>query len=92
MRDYLGLPAGNGIRQVADISTTSLDAFRLYVQGVDAFVKYRWHDAESLLQRAVAIDPEFADAYLHLAHVNFFLARPARQHEYLGKAASSRTD
>jgi tetratricopeptide (TPR) repeat protein len=90
MRGDLGLPVGAGIRQVAEISTTSLEAFRLYASGVDAFVNYRWDAAESALQRAVAIDNGFADAYLHLAHVNFFLGRPARQHEYLGKAAEHR--
>jgi tetratricopeptide (TPR) repeat protein/predicted Ser/Thr protein kinase len=87
IRDDIGLRAGDGIRDVAEVSTASLDAFRLYAQGVDAFVNYHWEGAEPLLQRAVAIDPNFADAYLHLAHVNFFLGRPGLQQEYLRRAA-----
>ena len=75
------------IRRISDISTLSLPAFRLYLQGVDEFSEYRWDDARSLLERAVEIDPSFADAYLHLAHVHFFLGRYALQEEYLRKAA-----
>src|SRR5204862_2804403 len=83
IRDDVGVRTADGIRQVADISTTSLDAYRLYTLGVQAFENYLWASAQPLLERAVALDPDFADAYLHLAHVNYFLERPALQQEYL---------
>ena len=87
IRDDVGFGDSGEIRRVSDISTVSLPAFRLYLQGVDEFLKYRWDDARSLLERAVEIDPSFADAYLHLAHVHFFLGRYALQEKYLRKAA-----
>jgi serine/threonine protein kinase/tetratricopeptide (TPR) repeat protein len=87
IRSGVGLPDMAGIRSVADVSTASLDAFRLYTQGVDAWVNARDEDASRAFLAAVRIDPGFAEAYMHLASVAGFGGRPADRRVYLEKAA-----
>ena len=72
IRDGIGFRDAAGIRKVSDVSTSSLEAFQLYSQAVDALINTRMDDAEKLLERAVAIDPGFADAYLQLADASNF--------------------
>jgi tetratricopeptide (TPR) repeat protein len=87
IRDGIGFRDATGIRKVSDVSTTSLDAFRLYSQGVDALFNTRMDDAQKLLERAVAIDPTFADAYLQLADASNFRGFFGLRQVYLRKAA-----
>jgi tetratricopeptide (TPR) repeat protein/predicted Ser/Thr protein kinase len=86
IRDGIGFRDAAGIRKVSDVSTTSLEAFQLYSQGVEALFATRMDDAEKLLERAVAIDPTFADAYLQLADASNFRGLLGLQREYLRKA------
>ena len=87
IRDGIGFRDATGIRKVSDVSTTSLEAFQLYSQAVDALFNTRMDDAQKLLERAVAIDPTFADAYLQLADASNFRGLLGLQREYLRKAA-----
>ena len=87
IRDGVGFRDAANIRGVADVSSNSLEAYRLYSLGVDAYSNVRPEDAQQLFERAVAIDPAFAAAYLHLAFVNDFIGRPVARRHYLGKAA-----
>jgi serine/threonine-protein kinase len=87
IRGGVGLPDDPQIRHVADVSSRSLDAFRLFSQGTEAFVNARADDARAALEEAVRIDPAFAEAYLQLASVAAFSGQPARRREYLEKAA-----
>jgi tetratricopeptide (TPR) repeat protein len=86
IRDGIGFRDATGIRKVSDVSTSSLEAFRLYSQAEDALINTRMDDAEKLLERAVAIDPGFADVYLHLATASSFRGLVGLQREYLRKA------
>jgi tetratricopeptide (TPR) repeat protein len=88
IRTGIGFRDVSEVRSVADVSSASLEAYRLYSLGVDAYVNVRWADARSLLEKAVAIDPGFAAAYLHLALVNDLDGRLADRQDYLAKAAS----
>ena len=87
IRDGIGFRDATSIRRVSDVSTTSLEAFRLYSQAEDALFNSRMDDAEELLERAVAIDPTFADAYVQLADASKFRGFVGLQREYLRKAA-----
>jgi tetratricopeptide (TPR) repeat protein/predicted Ser/Thr protein kinase len=87
IRDGIGFQDATSIRRVSDVSTTSLEAFRLYSQAEDAMFNSRMDDAEELLERAVAIDPTFADAYVQLANASRFRGFVGLQREYLRKAA-----
>ena len=72
IRDGIGFREATGIRKVSDVSTASLEAFQWYSQGLDALFNTRMDDAQNLFERAVAIDPTFADAYLQLAEATGF--------------------
>lgn len=65
VRDSLNVtPAGTAT--IADVSSTSLEAYRLYIEGLDARRNLRLADARRALERAVRLDPTFASAYLQL--------------------------
>ncbi|MGH9333936.1 MAG: tetratricopeptide repeat protein, partial [Vicinamibacteria bacterium] len=52
-----------------EMTTTSLDAFRLYTEGTEARKHLRVGDAKRLLLEAVRIDPAFALAYFELQEI-----------------------
>ncbi len=87
IRMAAGFSDATGIRRVADVSSASLEAYRLYSEGVDACLNVRWADAHKLLEAAVATDPGFADAYLQLAVVAISRGSQVSRREYLRKAA-----
>ena len=87
IRDGIGLGTEATVRHVAEISSASPEAYRLYSNGVDAFNNARWADAANLLEQAVAIDPEFAQAYLNLALVHQWLGNSESAETYLRKSA-----
>ncbi len=53
--------------KLAETTTASLDALKLYTQAGDLMGRGRLDEARTLLERAVEIDPEFARAYASLA-------------------------
>jgi serine/threonine-protein kinase len=87
IRAASGFSDTGGVRGVADVSSSSLEAYRLYSEGVDACLNVRWADAHVLLQQAIVIDPGFAEAYLQLAIVAMSRGAQASRREYLQKAA-----
>lgn len=87
IRDSAGIGGAGDLRPIADVSTRSLEAYRLYSQGVDAWANLRLDEARGLLEQAVGIDPMFAEAYLQLALTSGPAGRPAERNGYLRKAA-----
>jgi len=87
IRAAAGFGDASGVRRVADVSSSSLEAYRLYSEGVDACLNIRWVDAQRLLDQAIAIDPGFAEAHLQLAHVATARGMRVARQEYLRKAA-----
>ncbi len=55
---------------IAEVATGSMEAYNLFLQGREAFEKWYYPDARRLLGMAVALDPEFAMAYLYLGQVD----------------------
>jgi len=88
IRDGIGLGKDIDLRKIAEISSASLEAYRLYSDGMDAYFNARWPDAQKLLEQAVAVDPEFTQAYLSLASVCQWAGRPAAAEKYLRQAAA----
>jgi non-specific serine/threonine protein kinase len=82
IRDAVGLDDAQNVRNVTTVSSTSLEAYRLYSEGKQAAANVRMHDAEKLLKAAVAIDPSFAEAYLWLAHASGALGHKTARQEY----------
>ena len=64
IRDGVGFRNAAAMRHVAEVSTSSLDAYRLYSEGLTAYNNTRSVDARNLFEKAVTIDPSFAQAVL----------------------------
>ena len=87
IRDGIGVLDGAPVRGIAEVSSASLEAYRLYSEGVDASLNVRWEEGAKLLEAAVAIDPSFGQAYLQLAFVAQLRGLPGARREHLRKAA-----
>ncbi|MCJ7582131.1 MAG: protein kinase, partial [Candidatus Aminicenantes bacterium] len=55
--------------RIADMTTSSMEAYNYFLQGREAYEKFYYDDARISLEKAVELDPEFAVAYLYLAQV-----------------------
>jgi serine/threonine protein kinase/Flp pilus assembly protein TadD len=66
--------AGKGVepaeRPIADVTTSSMDAYRYYLEGRENYRKLYTVDARIALEKAVKLDPDFAMAYYLLALSN----------------------
>jgi len=85
---YIG-GAGPAVTNVGApaVLTSSLEAFRYYSLGVEKAQALRNDEAENLLQKAVALDPDFAMAYARLGYVNGVTGNaPDKAKPYLEKA------
>jgi tetratricopeptide (TPR) repeat protein/predicted Ser/Thr protein kinase len=76
------------VRPVAEMSTASVDAYRAYLAGADAWFNYRLADARRHFQEAIALDPGFGLAYFHLSGVADFQGRVSESREWLQRAAA----
>jgi len=63
--------AKGGGSKLADLTTSSEEAYGLYLQGLDRYYRYDYAAAEESFRKAVAIDPGFALAYWRLAWMQF---------------------
>lgn len=87
IREVIGLGDASDIRHVADMSSRSLEAYRLYSEGMDAFANVRWEEAVRALDAAVEHDPTFAQAHLSLAYVHEEEGRTVAYRRHLQEAA-----
>ncbi len=54
-------------RNLKDLTTSSTDAYRHYLEGVDLYQKMYWEQATQSFERALAYDSTFAMAYYYLS-------------------------
>ncbi len=59
-----------GQKQIADVTTASLEAYDNYLKGLEAKDKFYYSDARKFFEKAVELDPEFAIAYFYLSEMN----------------------
>ena len=52
---------------IADVTTTSMDAYNYFLRGRDDYDKFYFEDARRFLEKAIELDSTFAVAYLYLA-------------------------
>ena len=52
--------------RVAEITTTSVDAYNYFLLGKTDYEKFYWNEARQVLEKAVSLDSTFAAAYLYL--------------------------
>ena len=65
-----GAKADEGLdRGLGDVTTSSIDAYRNYAEGINLHERFREAEAATLLEKAIAIDASFAMAYVKLAVV-----------------------
>lgn len=86
VRQSLNVAATPASPHVASVTSQSLEAYRLYLAGVDAVTNLRIQDARDLLQKAVSLDPTFAAAYLQLSDVTRRLGDEAGSEQYRRQA------
>jgi tetratricopeptide (TPR) repeat protein len=71
VRTDLGLGAGADLA-VGERTTTSLDAYQAYLEGVEESNALAFPDAARAFERAIEIDPTFGKAYYKLAVVRWW--------------------
>jgi serine/threonine protein kinase/Flp pilus assembly protein TadD len=59
----------DGGQPIADVTTSSMEAYRYFLRGRESYEKLYNQDARRSLQKAVELDPTFAVAYLYLAWI-----------------------
>ncbi len=69
IRANLNVSAGARGPAVAEITSSNPEAYRLYLEGIEALRNLRYSDAADRLNRAVQLDPAFASAYFNLAEI-----------------------
>jgi serine/threonine protein kinase/Tfp pilus assembly protein PilF len=55
--------------RIADVTTNSMEAYKYFLKGREAYEQISWEDARQYFERAVEIDSTFTMAYLNLAWV-----------------------
>jgi eukaryotic-like serine/threonine-protein kinase len=73
-------------RDLKEVTTTSIEAYREYVEGLDFHNRLRDTEAVPHLERAIAIDPKFAMALMKLAVAEGNLGHPLKRDEYSKRA------
>ena len=73
-------------KNLDEVSTKSLEAYRLYTEGVGYHERYQEEEAIPLLERAVELDPDFAMALAKLSVVHGNLGDADKAKEYAGRA------
>jgi eukaryotic-like serine/threonine-protein kinase len=88
VRDDLkvGAPTATGEKSVAEVTTTSPEAYRSYVEGVQLRLKFYFPEAEAALERAIELDKNFAMAYFKLSTMNGAQADQTSERRNLEKA------
>jgi tetratricopeptide (TPR) repeat protein/TolB-like protein len=77
IRDRLAVPISTAAvvdRDLSDVTTSSMNAYRLYTDGVNLISQNRYEEAIPSFERALEIDPEFAMAWakMSIVHRNIF--------------------
>ncbi|HEX6063757.1 MAG TPA: FlgO family outer membrane protein, partial [Longimicrobiales bacterium] len=79
-------PGGGLDRDLKDVTTSSMEAYRHYAAGIEQHQRARYMDAMPHFQRAVEIDPRFALAYVKMAVAAGNTGRAAERTQYARRA------
>ncbi|MEM1412186.1 MAG: TIR domain-containing protein, partial [Pseudomonadota bacterium] len=77
-------------RDLKEVTTESLEAYRFYVQGLQLDLRLKREEAIPLLQEAVRIDPSFAMAHARLGWIQQNIGRAAEARSSFNAAFSHR--
>ena len=73
-------------RDLREVTTSSIEAYRYYAEGINLHERLRSEQALPLLEKAVAIDPGFALAHTKLSVVHSNLGHSNLRDQYSAKA------
>ena len=73
-------------RDLKDVTTSSMEAYRYYAAGVEQNQRSRYLDALPLFEQATRVDPNFALAYVKMAVASGNIGRSNERDEYAKKA------
>ncbi len=79
-------PAGGLDRGLKDVTTSSLEAYRHYSEGIALHQRLKEREAIPLLEKAIEIDPDFAMAFAKLAVIYNNLQLPRESADYARRA------
>ena len=82
IRKSLNLAGDTATRGVAEVTSSNLEAYRLYTDALEALANSRLADARKLLEQAVRLDPSFAAALYYLSDVAGSVGDTAAAEEY----------
>jgi len=82
----LPLKVEKPLPRVMDLTTSSMEAYNYFIRGRNDMENLDLADAKRFLEKAVALDPTFAVAYLNLALVNYYLVDTVGEDEAIKKA------
>ncbi len=74
--------------EVADVTTSSMEAYKYFMSGVENFQRFYYEDARQDFEKAVEIDPNFATAYFYLSSAYDTLASTEARDRAIEKAKS----
>ncbi len=77
-------------RGVTDITTSSIEAYRYYAEGINMHERFLENQAVPLLEKAVELDPTFAMALIKLAVISGNLGLEQAREDYAKKAFDNR--
>ena len=73
-------------RRIADVTTSSLDAYNNFLIGIEKYERYYYEEARQALEKAITIDPDFAAAHQWLTLIYGKLGDMKARTEALMKA------
>ncbi len=73
-------------KDLKDVTTSSIEAYRLYAEGNALHYQLREEEALPFLQKAVAVDPAFALAHVKMAVIAGNLGRSRERDEHAARA------
>jgi tetratricopeptide (TPR) repeat protein len=73
-------------RRIADVTTSSMDAYNEFLKGVEKYERYYYEEARKFLEKAIDLDPNFAAAHQWLALTYGKLGDTKTRTEILKKA------
>ena len=71
---------------ITDVTTSSMEAYKYFMEGVESVRKFYHEDAIGFLEKAVELDPDFAMAYGYLAGSYSWLGNTGARDEAIKKA------
>jgi len=74
------------VRELEDVSTSSVEAYKNYVEGNGLHYQSREQEAVPYFEKAIELDPEFAMAYAKLSVSHWNLGHVEDSHQYAKKA------